>query len=224
VTATLVLLRHGASEWSEGARFTGSVDVPLSANGGEQAGRAGRLLREAGQVPDVVFTSTLRRAVDSAHAVIEAAGASAAELYSDARLDERRYGVWQGRDKREVAAEVGDETYLRWRRSFDAAPPGGETLREVLHRVRACWSDRIAPRLVPDAVVLIVSHSNVLRALIKDLDGLDDRQIVDVNVPTGIPLLYGVKGERAVRQGYLDPERARLAETAVALEGTGSAR
>ncbi len=220
MTASLVLLRHGASEWSELGRFTGWADVPLAARGAEQAAAAGRMLASAGLAPDVVHTSVLQRAIRTADIVLAELGAGGAERHATALLNERNYGELQGRSKQSIAEEYGQEQFALWRRSFDIAPPGGESLALVLERVLSYWTSAILPELEAGRSVLVVSHSNALRALVKHLDGLDDREIVAVNIPTGIPLLYEVEpGVRMARRGYLDAEAASAAALAVANEG-----
>ncbi|NEK85950.1 2,3-bisphosphoglycerate-dependent phosphoglycerate mutase [Blastococcus saxobsidens] len=195
----LVLLRHGESTWNARDVFTGQVDVDLTPRGEEQARRCGLVLREAGLLPDRVHTSTLTRAVRTARLAVAAAGHPATPARQDARLDERSYGALEGVPRSEVLARHGAEQYQRWRRSWDAAPPPGrtggvlrpgESLADVLSRLRPCWEEVLAPDLRAGRTVLVVAHSNSLRALIALLDRVGPDRVPDLEVPIAEPLHY----------------------------------
>ena len=205
----LVLLRHGQSEWNRQNRFTGWVDVDLSDAGVAEARAAGRLLAGRGLALDCAYTSFLRRAVRTLHLVQEELDMLWLPVHTDWRLNERHYGGLQGLDKDETAARHGAEQVRIWRRSFDVPPPpsveplpaadsryagidipAGESLQDTLARVMPCWQQRIAPELAAGRNVIVSAHGNSLRALVKHLDDLDDRQIVEVEIPTGSPIHY----------------------------------
>jgi 2,3-bisphosphoglycerate-dependent phosphoglycerate mutase len=245
VTGTLILLRHGSSEWNEQGRFTGWMDVPLGPAGLRQARRAGELLVAAGLPPDRAHSSLLTRATRTAETTLAAAGRPEVAVAADWRLNERHYGVLQGRAKRDVVAEFGPDRFAHWRRSWQGAPPPlpdddpaspahdpryahlgadlprTESLADVHRRLLPHWRTAILPDLATGATVLVTSHSNTLRALIKHLERIADADIDTVNVPTGIPLVYRLDAEaRAVEPGrYLDPEAAAAGSAAVAGEG-----
>ncbi|MYZ40189.1 MULTISPECIES: 2,3-bisphosphoglycerate-dependent phosphoglycerate mutase [unclassified Streptomyces] len=233
---TLILLRHGESEWNSRNLFTGWVDVDLTPHGEEQAREAGRSLRTAGLLPDVAHTSVLRRSVRTGTLALAALGRPQAPLSRDWRLNERHYGALQGRDKSEVLREYGAERFRLWRRSYDLAPPPlppgddedgepaprTESLADVSARLLPHWYEVIAPDLRAGRTVLVVAHSNSLRALAAHLDGLDHDELMELNIPTGIPLCYTLDEHLApvVRGGrYLDPVGAAEAARAVAKEG-----
>lgn len=245
--ATLLLLRHGESTWNAENRFTGWVDVPLSERGAAEARRGGELLAAVEPAPDVVHTSLLRRAVHTAEIALGVAGRSWIPVRRSWRLNERHYGALQGKDKAAIRAEFGDEQFLRWRRSYDVPPPPledgsdlsaahdvryaalppdllptTECLRDVVARMLPYWYDAIVPDLRAGRCVLVVAHGNSLRALVKHLDGIDDAEIVGLNIPTGIPLRYDLDDAlRPVHRGgyYLDPAAAEQAAAAVAGQG-----
>ncbi|WP_066368779.1 phosphoglyceromutase [Herbidospora mongoliensis] len=243
--ATLVLLRHGESEWNVKGLFTGWVDVTLSAAGEEEAARGGRLLLEAGVRPDVVHTSLLTRAIRTANLALEAADLLWLPVQRSWRLNERHYGALQGKDKAQTRAEFGDEQFMLWRRSYDTPPPPiadddefsqfsdaryaslpkelrpkTECLLDVVDRMLPYWYDSIVPQLTAGQTVLVVAHGNSLRALVKHLDGISDADIAGLNIPTGIPLRYELDADlRPVSSGYLDPEAAASAIQAVANQG-----
>lgn len=245
--ATLVLLRHGESEWNAKGLFTGWVDAGLSARGEEEARRGGRLLLEAGVRPDVVHTSLLTRAIQTANLALGAADLLWLPVTRSWRLNERHYGALQGKDKAQTRAEFGDEQFMLWRRSYDTPPPPiadgdefsqagdaryallpgelmprTECLKDVVERMLPYWYDAIVPDLASGGTVLVVAHGNSLRALVKHLDGIGDGEIAGLNIPTGIPLLYELDGDfRPVTAGgrYLDPEAAESAIKAVANQG-----
>ena len=241
---TLVLLRHGESEWNAKNLFTGWVDVPLSPRGEREAVRSGELMRQAELLPDVVHTSLLRRAITSAHLALDAADRHWIPVRRDWRLNERHYGALQGKDKAQIREEYGDEQFARWRRSYDIQPPvidlgsefsqdgdpryagvevpRTECLADVVTRMLPYWEASIVPDLRAGNTVLVVAHGNSLRALVQYLDGLDAQTIVGLNIPTGIPLRYDLDDRlQPLTSGgiYLDPEAARDAIAAVAAQG-----
>ncbi|QXE33012.1 2,3-bisphosphoglycerate-dependent phosphoglycerate mutase [Streptomyces sp. GMY02] len=254
---TLILLRHGESEWNSRNLFTGWVDVDLTPHGEEQARRAGRLLRTAGLLPDVAHTSVLRRSVRTGTLALAALGRPGAPLTRSWRLNERHYGALQGKDKSAVLREYGEERFRLWRRSYEVAPPPltpdedetslvgtpdqdgpgpagadgeraprTESLADVTARLLPHWHEVVAPDLRAGRTVLVVAHSNSLRALAAYLDGLDRDELMELNIPTGIPLLYTLDEQLApiARGGrYLDPVTAVEAARAVAREGHRSA-
>jgi 2,3-bisphosphoglycerate-dependent phosphoglycerate mutase len=244
---TLVLLRHGESVWNAEGLFTGWVDVGLSEKGLDEARRAGALLAEAGLRPDVVHTSVLTRAIQSANVALEAAGMSWLPVRRSWRLNERHYGALQGKNKAQTRAEFGDEQFMAWRRSYDVPPPPladsdpmsvsgdpryallpgellprTECLADVVRRLMPYWFDAIVPELALGQTVLVVAHGNSLRAMVKHLDEIGDAEIAELNIPTGIPLEYQLDDQfRPVRRGgqYLDPEAAMVAAEAVRGQG-----
>lgn len=244
---TLVLLRHGESDWNSKGLFTGWVDIGLAAKGRGEAETAGHLITEAGLRPDVVHTSVLTRAIQTANATLEVAGLSWLPVRRSWRLNERHYGALQGKDKAQTREEFGDEQFMLWRRSYDVPPPPiaddapmsqagdpryatlppellprTECLRDVVARLLPYWYDAIVPDLVAGRTVLVVAHGNSLRALVKHLDGISDSAIAELNIPTGIPLLYELDAAfKPVTAGgrYLDPEAAATAAEAVKNQG-----
>jgi 2,3-bisphosphoglycerate-dependent phosphoglycerate mutase len=245
--ATLVLLRHGESEWNAEGLFTGWVDVGLSERGKSEAATGGRLLRESGVLPDLVHTSVLARAIQTQNLALEAAGLLWLPVRRSWRLNERHYGALQGKNKAQTRQEFGDEQFMLWRRSYDVPPPPlddddpgspvhdpryallppelmprTECLKDVLTRLMPYWYDAIIPDLAAGATVLVVAHGNSLRALVKHLDGISDAEIAGLNIPTGIPLVYeiGPGFQPKVPGGrYLDPAAATAAAEAVANQG-----
>lgn len=242
--STLILLRHGESEWNAKNLFTGWVDVPLSAKGEIEAVRGGELLKEAGILPDVVHTSLLRRAINTANMSLNAADRHWIPVHRDWRLNERHYGALQGLDKKQTRDKYGEEQFMQWRRSYDTPPPEielgsefsqdadpryagqeiprAECLKDVLERMLPYWENNIVADLKAGKVVLVAAHGNSLRALIKHLDGLDEDTITGLNVPTGIPLAYELdENFSPTKPGgtYLDPEAAKDAIAAVAAQG-----
>ncbi|MFC7404444.1 phosphoglyceromutase [Georgenia alba] len=244
MTYTLVLLRHGESEWNAKNLFTGWVDVPLSEQGVQEAVQGGRMLVDAGILPDVVHTSLLRRAISTANLALDAADRHWIGVHRHWRLNERHYGALQGKNKKEIRDEYGEEQFMLWRRSYDVPPPEielgseysqdadaryagepiprSEALKQVLERALPYWEQAIVPDLKAGRTVLVAAHGNSLRAIIKHLDGIDDETISGLNVPTGIPLVYELDETFAptVRGGrYLDPAAAEAAIAAVANQG-----
>ncbi len=243
---TLVLLRHGESDWNKKNLFTGWVDVGLSPAGEDEARRSGELLVEHGLLPDVVHTSLLRRAIDTAQVSLDVADRQWIPVRRSWRLNERHYGALQGKDKAAVRAEFGDDQFMLWRRSYDVPPPPladddehsqvgdpryadlleavprSECLADVLARMLPYWYDAIVPDVRRGQLVLVAAHGNSLRALIKHLDGLSNEAVVALNVPTGIPLRYELDPVTLmpVKPGeYLDAEAAAAAIQAVANQG-----
>lgn len=243
---TLVLLRHGESEWNAQNLFTGWVDVALSDKGSAEAVRSGTLLKDAGVLPDVVHTSVLRRAISTANLALDAADRHWIPVRRSWRLNERHYGALQGKDKRQTLEEFGEEQFALWRRSYDTPPPPldddsefsqaadpryadlgpaaprTECLADVLARLLPYWQTAIVPDLREGRVLLVAAHGNSLRALVKHLDGLDEAAVVGLNIPTGIPLVYRLDAElRPTEPGgeYLDPDAAAAGIAAVANQG-----
>jgi 2,3-bisphosphoglycerate-dependent phosphoglycerate mutase len=245
--STLVLLRHGESEWNAKGLFTGWVDAGLSAKGEEEARRGGRLLLDAEVRPDVVHTSLLTRAIQTANLALGAADLLWLPVSRSWRLNERHYGALQGKDKAQTRAEFGDEQFMLWRRSYDVPPPPiddddefsqagdaryallpsellprTECLKDVVDRMLPYWYDQIVPDLAAGRSVLVVAHGNSLRALVKHLDGIGDDEIAGLNIPTGIPLLYALDADLhpTVPGGeYLDPDAATASIEAVKNQG-----
>lgn len=246
MTTTLILLRHGESEWNALNLFTGWVDVRLSEKGENEARQGGQLLKERGLLPDVVHTSLLRRAIHTSQLALDVADRHWIPVKRSWRLNERHYGALQGKDKKETLAAYGEEQFMLWRRSFDVPPPAiedgdkysqfgdqryadlgsdmprTECLKDVIHRMIPYWTESIVPDLASGKTVLVTAHGNSLRALVKHLDNISDENIAALNIPTGIPLLYELKDDfTPIKTGgeYLDPEAAADAITAVANQG-----
>ncbi len=198
----LILLRHGQSQWNLENRFTGWVDVPLSSLGEAEARAAGEALR--GRRIDVLFTSVLKRAIDTATIALETAGIADLPTERDAALNERMYGDLQGLNKAEAAKKWGDAQIKLWRRSYDVQPPGGESLADTAARVIPYWERRILPEIRAGRNVLVAAHGNSLRALVMHLDGLTREQVLELEIPTGRPLLYDMTTDgRVLRKRYL---------------------
>ncbi|MCS4485033.1 phosphoglyceromutase [Gleimia sp. 6138-11-ORH1] len=243
MTYKLVLLRHGQSEWNALNLFTGWVDVPLSDLGREEATHGGELLKKEGILPEVLFTSMLRRAIMTANLALDACDRHWIPVHRDWRLNERHYGALQGKDKKEIRDQYGDEQFMLWRRSYDVPPPAielgsefsqdadpryagepipaTECLKDVLARMLPYWEETIVPVIKSGKTVMIAAHGNSLRAIVKHLDGISDDDIVGVNIPTGIPLLYELDENLVpIKKGgtYLDPD-AQAKIDAVANQG-----
>jgi 2,3-bisphosphoglycerate-dependent phosphoglycerate mutase len=241
---TLILLRHGESEWNALNLSTGWVDVALTEKGREEAVNGGRLLAEAGLLPDVVHTSLLRRAINTAAIALDVADRHWIPVRRDWRLNERHYGALQGKNKSETLRKFGEEQFQLWRRSYDVPPPPladddqysqvddvryagievprTECLKDVVERLVPYWEQAIVPDLRAGHTVLVTAHGNSLRALVKHLDGISDADIAGLNIPTGQPLVYRLDDEfRPTVAGgeYLDPEAAAAAAAAVANQG-----
>jgi 2,3-bisphosphoglycerate-dependent phosphoglycerate mutase len=246
MTYNLILLRHGNSVWNQANLFTGWVDVDLSDQGRTEAKRAGELLQESGLKPEVLFTSVLKRAINTAHIALDQIDRNWIPTIRSWRLNERHYGALQGLDKAETLAKYGPELFQTWRRSFDVPPPEiaddnkysqahderyaglgselpkTECLKDVLVRMMPYWDQAIAPELRSGKTVLVTAHGNSLRALVKHLDGVSDDEIAELNIPTGIPLHYKLDAnlKPLVTGGeYLDPEAAAAGAAAVANQG-----
>lgn len=192
----LVIIRHGQSQWNLENRFTGWVDVPLSTKGEQEARSAGDKLK--GFVFDVAYTSALQRAQNTLQLVMEAAGHPKIEVVKNAALNERMYGDLQGMDKAETAAKYGDEQVLIWRRSFDIAPPGGESLKDTAARVIPYYEAEIAPLLQAGKNVIIAAHGNSLRALVMHLEKMSPDEILKFEIPTAQPRLYSFDEQMAL--------------------------
>ncbi|WP_025273486.1 phosphoglyceromutase [Haloglycomyces albus] len=248
MSVNLILLRHGESEWNAKNLFTGWVDVKLSAAGEDEARRGGQLLTQTQLLPDVVHTSLLRRAINTAEIALAEADRSWIPVKRSWRLNERHYGELQGKNKAETLEKFGEEQFMTWRRSYDVPPPKiepgsefsqdgdpryanltpdilprTECLKDVLERMMPYWYDGIVPDLKAGKTVMVAAHGNSLRALVKHLDGISDDEIVSLNIPTGMPLRYELDEDtlRPLVAGgeYLDPKAAEEAAAAVAAQG-----
>lgn len=242
----LILLRHGESQWNEKNLFTGWVDVPLSLKGEQEAKRAGELFKNRGLLPDILHTSLLKRAINTAEIALNECDRQWIQVRRSWRLNERHYGALQGKNKAETLAQYGEEQFLLWRRSFDVPPPPiddsdlysqvgdvrysdlgpalpkTECLLDVIKRMIPYWNESIVPDLKSGKNILVTAHGNSLRALVKHLDGISDADIAGLNIPTGIPLLYELNEKlEPIKPGgeYLDPDAAQIAIAAVANQG-----
>jgi 2,3-bisphosphoglycerate-dependent phosphoglycerate mutase len=244
---TVVLLRHGESTWNQENRFTGWTDVDLTEKGRQEALEAGRLLKEGGYVFDLAFTSVLKRAVRTLWITLDALDLMWIPVTKDWRLNERHYGALQGLNKAETAAKHGEAQVKIWRRSYDIPPPPlsrdddrysgrdpryrkvrreeiplTESLKDTVARFLPYWHETIAPAITSGQRVLITAHGNSLRALVKYLDRVPESEIVELNIPTGIPLVYELdENLQPLRHFYLgDPEAAARAAASVAAQST----
>jgi 2,3-bisphosphoglycerate-dependent phosphoglycerate mutase len=241
----LILLRHGESEWNAKNLFTGWVDVKLSQKGEAEARRGGELLKQKGLLPDLVHTSLLRRAIQTANLALDTCDRHWIPVQRSWRLNERHYGALQGKDKAQTLAQYGEEQFKLWRRSYDVPPPPiadedpfsqaqdprysdlgnampkTECLKDVVARILPYWRSSIVPDLQAGVTVLVAAHGNSLRALVKHLDGITDEAIAELNIPTGIPLHYTLdENLKPTKAGeYLDPTAAAEAIKAVANQG-----
>ena len=241
----LILLRHGESEWNAKNLFTGWVDVKLSQKGEAEARRGGELLKQKGLLPDLVHTSLLRRAIQTANLALDTCDRHWIPVQRSWRLNERHYGALQGKDKAQTLAQYGEEQFKLWRRSYDVPPPPiadedpfsqaqdprysdlgnampkTECLKDVVARILPYWQSSIVPDLKAGVTVLVAAHGNSLRALVKHLDGITDEAIAELNIPTGIPLHYILdENLKPTKAGeYLDPTAAAEAIKAVANQG-----
>lgn len=245
----LILLRHGESEWNKENLFSGWTDIDLSAHGREEVLEAGRLLKEQGFTFDVAFTSVLKRAIRTLWIVLDEMNLMWIPVYQDWRLNERHYGALQGLNKSETAEKYGEAQVKLWRRSYDVRPPAlevedprhpchdpryqhllqeqlpsTECLKDTVARFLPCWHNSIAPLVRSRQSVLIVAHGNSLRALVKYLDDISDADIADINIPTGIPLVYELDEElRPIRHYYLG-DAARIQEAIQAVANQASVK
>ena len=242
----LVLIRHGESTWNLDNRFTGWTDVPLTETGVAQARQSGRLLKEAGYEFDIAYTSVLKRAIWTLWHALDEMDRTWLPIVNDWRLNERHYGALQGLNKGETAKQYGNEQVLVWRRSYDTPPPAlvatdprsersdlryaklapgdvplTECLKDTVARVLPCWNDTLAPALRSGQRIVVAAHGNSIRALVKYLDDIGDDEIVGLNIPNGIPLVYELDAAlKPLRHYYLgDPEAAAAAAAAVAAQG-----
>jgi len=198
----MILLRHGESQWNLENRFTGWVDVPLSAKGTEEAKAAAEKLK--GYTFDRAFTSVLKRANDTLNIVLEITGQTSIPIEYNQALNERHYGDLQGLNKAETAQKYGDAQVKLWRRSFDIQPPNGESLKDTLARVLPYWESAILPHVKAGERLIIVAHGNSLRSLVMHLDNLTREEVIELNIPTGVPLLYEFDAEaKPVSHKYL---------------------
>ncbi len=196
--AKLVLIRHGESQWNLENRFTGWIDVPLTANGEAEARKAGEQLREAGVKFDQAFTSVLQRANRTLDIVLDVLGQTGIPTAYDLALNERHYGDLQGLNKAETAAKFGDEQVHIWRRSFDVPPPNGESLKDTAARTLPYFNANIMPVLKAGKNVLVAAHGNSLRSIVMEIEGLSPAEILQVNIGTGVPLTYDVDADGTV--------------------------
>jgi 2,3-bisphosphoglycerate-dependent phosphoglycerate mutase len=242
----VVLLRHGESAWNKENRFTGWTDVDLSEKGLEEAREAGTVLRAEGYTFDLAYTSVLKRAIRTLWLTLDGMDLMWIPVVRDWRLNERHYGALQGLNKAETAAKFGEDQVKIWRRSYDIPPPAleksdprypgsdprykglsekelplTECLKDTVIRFLPCWHNSIAPEIRAGKRVLIAAHGNSLRALVKYLDNVSESDIVALNIPTGMPLVYELDGElKPIRSYYLgDPEKVKAAMEAVAAQG-----
>ena len=246
MTYTLILLRHGESEWNAKNLFTGWVDVELSDKGRAEAVSGGTQLKDAELLPDILHTSLLRRAINTANAALNECDRHWIPVKRSWRLNERHYGDLQGKDKKQTKEQYGEEQFMLWRRSYDTPPPEiaddnefsqagdpryadlgdampkTECLKDVVARMIPYWESDIVPDLKDGKTVLVAAHGNSLRALVKHLDGISDDDIAGLKIPTGMPLVYRLDEslKPTVPGGeYLDPEAAKAAAEAVANQG-----
>ena len=242
----VVLLRHGESIWNMENRFTGWTDVDLSERGVAEAHRAGKLMKEQGYVFDIAYTSVLKRAIRTLWIAMDEMDRMWIPVYNSWRLNERHYGALQGLNKAETASKYGDQQVKLWRRSYDIQPPAlaqedarwpghdpryqglasqdvplTECLKDTVARFLPYWHETIAPSIRSGARVIIAAHGNSLRSLVKYLDNISDDEIVELNIPTGVPLVYELDEElKPIRHYYLgDEEEIRKAQEAVAMQG-----
>jgi 2,3-bisphosphoglycerate-dependent phosphoglycerate mutase len=245
--ATLILLRHGESVWNAEGLFTGWVDVDLSEKGEVEATNGGDLLLDADITPDILHTSVLKRAIRTANIALDVVDLLWIPVRRSWRLNERHYGALQGKNKAQTREEFGEEQFKTWRRSFDTPPPPisdddplsqvhdlryaglpselvprTECLADVIDRMLPYWYDVIVPDLAAGQTVMVAAHGNSLRGLVKHLDGISDDAIIDLNIPTGIPLVYELDSDFVpLKRGgeYLDPTAANAAIEAVKNQG-----
>lgn len=246
---TVVLLRHGESDWNRENRFTGWTDVDLSTTGVVEAGEAGKTMKEAGLTFDLAYTSVLKRAINTLHLALTSMDLLWIPVIKDWRLNERHYGALQGLNKAETAAAHGDDQVLIWRRSYDIPPPplepsdarhpghdrryaglskaelpNTECLKDTVARFLPLWHNEIAPAILAGKRVLIAAHGNSLRALVKYLDKVGDEEIVGLNIPTGIPLVYQLDAKLQPIKSYYLGDQEAIAAKAAAVAAQGKAK
>lgn len=246
---SLILLRHGESEWNASNQFTGWVDVALTEKGLAEAEQAGKLIKESGLQPVKLYTSLLRRAIHTANIALNAADRHWIPVVRDWRLNERHYGKLQGLNKAQIRDQYGEEQFMQWRRSYDTPPPAidpddqysqtkderyadlsqvplTECLKDVVERFVPYYTSTIEPEVKAGKTLVIAAHGNSLRALVKHLDNISDADISGLNIPTGIPLVYNFTekdGTLTISNPggtYLDPEAAQAGAAAVANQGS----
>ncbi len=243
---TIVLLRHGQSAWNAENRFTGWTDVDLTEQGMAEARKAGVLMKEAGLRFDLAFTSYLKRAIKTLNFALDSLGQDYIPVSKSWRLNEKHYGNLQGLNKSETAAKYGEEQVLVWRRSYDIAPPAlteddprnpkhdpryrgvpdadlprTEALKDTIERLMPCWNDEIVPALRKNSAILVAAHGNSLRGIVKHVKGISDKDIISLNLPTGIPYVFEFDDELNLKKDYFlgDPEEVRMLMEAVANQG-----
>ncbi|MCA0324092.1 MAG: 2,3-diphosphoglycerate-dependent phosphoglycerate mutase [Proteobacteria bacterium] len=244
----LVLIRHGESTWNLENRFTGWTDVDLTPTGAEQARQAGRLLKAEGYAFDVAYTSVLTRAIRTLHLALDEMQCLWLPTVKDWRLNERHYGALQGLNKADMARQYGDEQVLIWRRSYDTPPPAleptdprsergdrryaglapdqvplSECLKDTVARVLPYWHDTLAPAIQSGQRLVVAAHGNSIRALVKYLDGISDGDIVGLNIPNGIPLVYELDAQLKPRRHYYLGDAEAVAKAAAAVASQGKA-
>jgi len=248
MTYTLVLLRHGESEWNAKNLFTGWVDVPLSDKGRAEAVAGGELLAAAGVLPDVLHTSLLRRAITTAHLALDACDRHWIPVRRSWRLNERHYGALQGKDKKQTLDAYGEEQFMLWRRSYDTPPPpiaaddewsqagdaryadlgadmpATECLEDVVARMLPYWTSDVIPDLQTGRTVMLAAHGNSLRALVKHLDGISDADIAGLNIPTGMPLVYELDPNLRPLKHYYLGDAAEVERRIAAVSAQGKAK
>lgn len=246
---TLILLRHGQSQWNLENRFTGWVDVPLSEQGISEASQAGQLLQQHGAAPQVMYTSLLDRAIHTGQIVLRELGRSWIPVQRSWRLNERHYGDLQGLDKSETAKKFGEDQVLIWRRSFDVPPPSmpidapehpkfdaryrdvppqylpcGESLQQTRQRVLPFLEDVLLPSVLRSESPIVAAHGNSLRAILMTLDGLSPEEVLKLNIPTGVPIVYSFEDDGSVRNRQFlgDPDQIQAMMDAVANQGSSA--
>jgi len=245
----LVLLRHGESIWNKENKFTGWTDVDLSAKGIEEAKESGKVLKKEGYIFDVAFTSVLKRAIRTLWIVLDEMDLMWIPVYNSWRLNERHYGALQGLNKSEMAQKFGEEQVLIWRRSYDVPPmalekkdlryPGNdpryqdlseedipltESLKETIARVVPYWKEAIAPALKSGKRIIIAAHGNSIRALVKYLDNISEEDIVELNIPTGIPLVYELTSDLKPIKHYYLGDQEKIQQAINSVENQGKAK
>ena len=245
----LVLLRHGQSTWNKENRFTGWIDVPLTKHGIAEAKDAAKVMKEKGYTFDVVFTSVLKRATHTTDIVLEGMGLKKIPVHKSWRLNERHYGALQGLNKSEMAAKYGEERVLKWRRSYGIKPPTleendkrypgndslykkldkkdlplTESLKDCVSRVKPYWKETIAPALEDGQKVLVSASGNSLRALVKIIDKISDKDIVNFNIPTGVPLVYELDGNLKPIKHYFLGDKKEIERRIMEVAAQGKAK